>query len=210
MIDMKQVSLSKIAAFSLLGVTLLMAGTAGLPIANADDDIMCSAPNDKIDSGQHVSADLYVDGDCFVSPNGSVDGNIIVEGGEGGYSLFMLGLLSGSIEAKDCTQVQVNSGATVDGNVKVEYCEASTQWEFDVFIGTPQEEEGPNPAKTTIKGNVEIKGSDLRLGPHAVVEGNVKVEEGNCDILQGAIVQGNLEGECAPDYDSDEDDDSDD
>ncbi len=126
-------------------------------------------------------------------PNGSVDDNIILEDGD---RLLFKGLLDGNIEATNCDRVIVTRGATIDdGNVIVEDCESSRAGS-DVRIGI-RKGVGTNPDNTTIMGNVEVMGSDLRLGKWAVVEGNVNVVDGVCSIHPDATVIGNLEGTCA-------------
>ena len=165
-----------------------------------------------------VESDVFVDQECIVDLNGSVDGDIIVEGDNAHLRFF--GELEGDILAKDCMKVKVNIGASVDGHIMVENCVFDSNI-FDVIIGSTV---GPGGEDDIVKitGNVEIKGSDLRIGDFAEIYGNVKVENGICDISDSAIIHGDLQGVCAasdsnnetsnnpPASNNDDDDDDDD
>jgi len=137
----------------------------------------------------HVDGDVFVDDICTVTGTGSVDGNIKAEGSDAW--LVMNGDLDGNIEAKDCLFVVVRG--SVDGNVKAEKCTGSF-FGFSVILPGAAAIGGP----ATINGNVEIKESNLFIGPGVVVDGNVKVEDGLCLVSPLAIISGNLEGTCAP------------
>jgi len=139
-----------------------------------------------------VDSDVFVDEECMVGSDGSVDGNIKVEGDDAHLRLY--GELDGDVQAKDCKKVVVDKGASVAGNIKVENCEFDPNI-FDVVIGTTTGPGGDDDI-VTITGNVEVKGSDLQIGDFAEIHGNVKVEDGTCNISALAIIHGNLEGDC--------------
>ena len=175
----------------IMGLTRRACGVAVLAIVVMAIACTSDARSIECDNGDkggigpitnHVNADVIVpsgaqcdfgvaalvNGDIEVE--GSVNGNIKVDGGE----VYVRGAVNGNIEASSGSHITVDGG-TVEGNIKME-------GDGDVTV---------KPG-STVAGNIEKEGTgDVTIESGSIVEGNVKCGGSGSNRIDGTV-EGNI------------------